>query len=172
MTKKAKIKQLPAARDAAEDLQDFLEDGLKDMYWAEKALVKALPLMKINAKSSRLKKGIADHLAETKEHVKRLEEVFALLGKTPRVQKCDAMDGLLKEGKDIIKETEPGMVRDIGIIAASQKVEHYEIASYGSLSVFASKLGHTRAARLLEKNLKEEKKCNDLLTKITNELIR
>jgi len=164
--RKAPAKKIAAKKDAAQELLEFFEDGLKDMYWAEKALLKALPLMKVNASSAKLKTAIDDHIAETQQHVTRLEEVFAILGKKAKAEKCDAMDGLLKEGKSILKETEPGAVRDAGIIAASQKVEHYEIATYGTLATYASQLGHKDAVSLLKSTLQEEKNCDKLLSKI------
>ncbi|PVD52396.1 hypothetical protein DC498_09825 [Terrimonas sp.] len=164
-TKKA-AKKVPAKNDAAEELLDFFVDGLKDIYWAEKALVKALPGMQKNASSENLKSAIGDHLKETRGHVSRIEEVFKSIGKKAVAAKCDAMDGLLKEGKDILKETQPGAVRDAGIIAASQKVEHYEIATYGTLATFARQLGHKEAVQLLNETLKEEKNCDSLLSKL------
>lgn len=167
MAKKAtNAKKVPAKSDAAEELKDFFEDGLKDIYWAEKALVKALPKMQRNASSAKLKTAIEQHLKETQGHVKNLEKVFTLIGKKAQAAKCDAMAGLLKEGNDILEETKPGAVRDAGIIAASQKVEHYEIATYGTLATFATQLGHKDAAKLLADNLKQEKNCDTLLSKL------
>ncbi|MFT3902694.1 MAG: ferritin-like domain-containing protein [Niabella sp.] len=158
--------KVPAKKDAAEELQDFFIDGLKDIYWAEKALAKALPKMQKNASSGKLKTAIGNHLEETKGQIARLEEVFKLIGKKAQAEKCDAMDGLLKEGDSILKETKPGAVRDAGIIAASQKVEHYEIATYGTLATFASQLGHKEASKLLQDTLKQEKSCDSLLSKL------
>lgn len=166
MATKAAAKKVPAKKDAAEELQDFFEDGLKDIYWAEKALVKALPKMQKNASSAHLKSAIGDHLEETKGHVTKLEEVFKAIGKKAMAAKCDAMDGLLKEGNGILQETQPGAVRDAAIIAAAQKVEHYEIATYGTLATFAKQLGHKDAAKLLGETLKEEKNCDSLLSKL------
>ena len=166
MAKKVATKKIRPKKDASEDLQEFFEDGLKDLYWAEKALVKALPKMRTNATSRKLKTAIEDHLEETRGHVTRLEEVFQSIGKKSQAAKCDAMDGLLQEGDDIMKETQPGAARDAGIIAASQKVEHYEIASYGTLATFADQLGHKEAARILKQTLKEEKNCDSLLSKL------
>jgi ferritin-like metal-binding protein YciE len=166
MAKNAPAKKVPAKKDAAEELQDFFEDGLKDIYWAEKALVKALPKMQKNASAPNLKTAIESHLNETKGHVTRLEEVFKLIAKKAVAAKCDAMDGLLKESESILEETQPGAVRDAGIIAASQKVEHYEIATYGTLATFASQLGHKDAAKLLTDTLREEKNCDTLLSKL------
>ncbi|WP_462251143.1 YciE/YciF ferroxidase family protein [Ferruginibacter sp.] len=167
-TKKAPATKVPAKKDAAKQLEDLFEDSLKDIYWAEKALTKALPKMQKNATSPKLKKAIADHLSQTVEHVTRLEECFESIGKKPVAKKCDAMEGLLKEGEGIMKETQPGAVRDAGIIGASQKVEHYEIATYGTLAAFAKVLNQKVALTNLLKTLEEEKKCDELLTSIAD----
>lgn len=155
-----------AKPNAAKDLRDFFEDGLKDIYWAEKALTKALPKMAKNASSSRLVKAFEDHLKETEEHVTRLEQVFESLNLKAVAKKCDAMAGLLDEAAGIMQETELGDVRDVALIAAAQKVEHYEIATYGTLRVYAITLGKTKAAMLLAKTLEEEKKADVKLTEI------
>jgi ferritin-like metal-binding protein YciE len=160
--------KIPAKKDAAKNLNDLFEDALKDIYWAEKALTKALPKMQKNATDEKLKKAIGSHLIETKEHVSRLEKCFAKLGKKAQAKKCDAMQGLLDEGKSIMEETEPGAVRDAGIIAASQKVEHYEIATYGTLAAYAKVLEQKECLKLLLQTLEEEKKCDQLLTKIAD----
>jgi ferritin-like metal-binding protein YciE len=167
-TKKATPGKLPAKKDAAKQLEDLFEDSLKDIYWAEKALTKALPKMQKNATSPELKKAIEEHLAQTVEHVARLEDCFTAIGKKAVAKKCDAMEGLLKEGTGIMEETEPGAVRDAGIIAASQKVEHYEIATYGTLAAFAKVLDQKVALKNLLKTLEEEKKCDALLTSIAD----
>lgn len=168
-TKAAKTtSKTPAKKDAAKDLSDLFEDGLKDIYWAEKALAKALPKMHKNATEPKLKTAIADHLEETKEHVKRLEGCFKALKKRAQAKKCDAMDGLLEEGKSIMEETKPGAVRDAGIIAAAQKVEHYEIATYGTLAAYAKVLKEKDCLKYLLSTLDEEKNCNNLLTKIAD----
>lgn len=142
-------------------------DELKDIYWAEKHLVTALPKMMRAATSNKLAEAIADHLDETKEHVARLEEVFELLDEMPQAVKCEAMAGLVKEGDQVVSDTEEDtMVRDAGIIIACQKVEHYEIASYGALVEMAKKMGHTDCADLLAQTLDEEKTADELLNKI------
>ena len=146
----------------------MFEDGLKDIYWAEKALVKALPKMEKNATSPKLKKAITDHLAQTENHVHRLEACFEAMDKKAIAKKCDAMEGLLEEGKGIMEETQPGDVRDAGIIAASQKVEHYEIATYGTLAAFAKVLDEKECLKNLLATLEEEKKCDLLLTSIAD----
>ena len=158
----------PAKKDAAKDLNDLFEDSLKDIYWAEKALVKALPKMMKNATNEKLKTAIENHLAETKIHVTRLEECFEAIGKKAQAKKCDAMQGLLDEGESIIEETEPGSVRDAGIIAAAQKVEHYEIATYGTLAAFAKILKESKALKNLLKTLEEERNCDELLTSVAD----
>lgn len=155
-----------AKRSAAEGLRDLFVDSLKDIYWAEKALTKALPKMAKNTTSEDLRKGIESHLSETEGQIARLENVFASIGEKAVAKKCDAMDGLIKEGESIMEETELGAIRDAGIIAAAQKVEHYEIATYGTLRVFAEILGETQAMELLAETLEEEKNCDLLLTQI------
>lgn len=152
--------------DAADQLKDFMVDGLKDLYWAEKALVKSLPKMSKNATSKNLKAAIDGHLKETKGQVTRLESAFKALKLKPEAVKCDAMDGLLKEAEGILEETEPGAVRDAAIIAAAQKVEHYEIASYGTLATYAKLLKQKEVLTLLLETLKQEKTCDKDLTKL------
>ncbi|MFV8270911.1 ferritin-like domain-containing protein [Flavobacterium sp. GT2N3] len=162
-SKKGAVKAKP---DAAQGLRDFFEDGLKDILWAEHALTKALPKMAKNATSSKLIYAFENHLKETEEHVVRLEKVFESLGLKPVSKKCDAMEGLLKEADGIMEETELGVVRDAAIIAAAQKVEHYEIATYGTLRAYAVTLGENKAAALLAKTLEEEKNADVSLTEI------
>lgn len=142
---------------AAAGLRELFVDSLKDIYWAEKALTKALPKMSKNATSQNLIDAINGHITVTQEHVSRLEEVFSIIGEKAAAKKCDAMEGLIKEGEGILEETKPGPVRDAGIIAASQKIEHYEIATYGTLAAFAETLGEDQAAELLHQTLEEEK---------------
>ena len=146
--------------------QLFLQE-LKDIYWAEKSLVKALPKMKSASTSTGLADAIGTHLEETKEHVNRLEEVFELLGEKAQAKKCEAMEGLIAEGTSVVEDTKSDtMVRDAGVIIASQKIEHYEIASYGSLVALAMKMEHNEAAKILSKTLEEEKKTDQLLTQL------
>lgn len=161
----------PPKSQAADDLRALFEDELKDIYWAEKALTKALPKMAKNATSSRLVNALNDHLEVTKNHVTRLEQVFELLGKKAQAKKCEAMDGLIKEGEEIIESTKPGPVRDAGIISAGQKVEHYEIATYGTLASFANLLGESKSAAILQKTLAEEKDADSTLTRIAESVI-
>ncbi|MEO6611721.1 MAG: ferritin-like domain-containing protein [Chitinophagaceae bacterium] len=153
-------------------LEKFFVDQLKDIYWAEKNLTKALPKMKKAATTDDLKQAIADHLAQTTEHVTRLEEVFGLMEQKVQAKKCDAMEGLLKEGNSIVEETEDGsMTRDAAIIMASQKVEHYEIATYGTLVQFAKTMGRDDIAQILQNTLDEEKTADETLTEIAESKI-
>lgn len=155
---------LKAKSSAAEGLRELFVDSLKDIYWAEKALTKALPKMAKNATSQNLIDAINDHLKVTEGQIIRLEEVFAAVGEKASAKKCDAMEGLIKEGESIMEETEIGAVRDAGIIAASQKIEHYEIATYGTLAAFAKTLGEDAAVELLVQTLDEEKQADSILT--------
>ena len=158
-------KEVKAKKSAAEDLREFFVDALKDIYWAEKALTKALPKMAKNARTPKLVDALTSHLAETEGQIDRLEKVFDLVGEKAVAKKCDAMAGLIKEGESILEETEPGPVRDAGIIAACQKIEHYEIATYGTLCAYAKTLGETEAGSLLHASLEEEKNADLTLTK-------
>ena len=148
-------------------LAKFFEDSLKDIYWAEKHLTKALPKMQNAATTEELKNAIEEHTTQTENQVNRLEQVFELLGKKAQAKKCDAMEGLIKEGESIVEETEDGtMTRDVAIIMASQKVEHYEIATYGNLVQLATTMGRDDIADILGETLDEEKETDELLTEI------
>ena len=148
-------------------LQKLFEDSLKDIYWAEKNLTKALPKMQKAATTEELKNAIEEHLTQTENQVARLEQVFELIGKKAQAKKCDAMEGLIKEGESIVEETEEGtMTRDVGIIMAAQKIEHYEIASYGGLAQIATTMGLDEVADLLNETLDEEKEADQLLSEI------
>jgi len=148
-------------------LDKYFTDSLKDIYWAEKALTKALPKMQKAATTEELKNAIEDHLVQTEEHITRLEQVFEIMGKKAQAKKCDAMEGIIKEGASIVEETEDGsMTRDVGIIMAAQKVEHYEIATYGALVQLAKTMGMDDAADLLHQTLEEEKQTDAGLTEI------
>jgi ferritin-like metal-binding protein YciE len=151
---------------ASSQLMKLFEDELKDIYWAEKALTKAIPKMIKNATSKELTKALTKHLGETKKQVGRVERVFKSIGKNPVAKKCEAMFGLIKEAQEIMKDCDPGAMRDAGIISAGQKVEHYEIASYGTLRQFAMTLGYQDAALLLQATLNEEKAADDKLTEV------
>ncbi len=148
-------------------LQEFFVDQLQDIYWAEQKLVKTLPKMEEAAWSSELKLAFNSHLQETKNHVSRLEKVFDKIGVPAEAKKCLAMAGITDEGEAIIDETEPNTAqRDVGLIFAGQKAEHYEIATYGGLVQLARTLGFTDAAEILGVTLAEEKKADSLLTRI------
>ena len=148
-------------------LKELFIDELKDIYWAEKHLTKALPKMKKAATSQELAAAFEDHLAVTQNHVERAEKVFELLDMTARAKKCEAMDGLVKEAQEVIEELPKGSaVIDAGLIIASQKVEHYEIAAYGSLVQLAKTMGENEIADLLQQTLDEEKQADQLLTEL------
>jgi len=148
-------------------LDKFFLDAVKDIYWAEKHLTKALPKMQKAATSEELQQAIEDHLAQTEQHVGRLEQVFELLEEKPQAKKCEAMDGITKEGETVIEETDEGSAtRDVGIIGSAQKVEHYEIATYGTLVQLAKTMGNEEVADILAQTLEEEKQADKLLSQI------
>ena len=147
-------------------LMKLFENELKDIYWAEKALTTALPEMIKKATSEELIAALEGHLEQTKEQVKRAEQVFQSIDQKPAAKKCEAMAGLIKEAEAIIEECEPGAMCDAGIIAGAQKIEHYEIASYGTLRQFAETLELTEAVQLLEQTLEEEKAADVKLTEV------
>lgn len=164
---KTKAKAQPSDMKMGEELDMFFTDALKDIYWAEKALTKALPKMAKAATSQELQQAFHDHLIQTEEHVSRLEQVFEHLGKKPQAKKCEAMEGLNKEAESIIEETKEGThTRDVGLIMAAQKAEHYEIATYGGLAQLATTFGLSEVADLLQQTLEEEKETDDNLTYI------
>lgn len=166
-TKKSKAQASAGAGQGNTQLETYFHDALKDIYWAEKHLTKALPKMKKAATTEELQTAIDEHTAQTEEHVARLEQVFELLGKKPQAKKCEAMEGLVKEGSSIIEETEKGsMTRDVGIIMAAQKVEHYEIATYGGLVQLATTMGQDEIAGILQQTLDEEKETDEGLSTI------
>lgn len=148
-------------------LQELFIEELRDIYWAEKHLVKALPKMEKASSSEELANAFAEHLAVTQEQVSRLEQVFELLGEKPRGKKCEAMEGLVKEAESVIEDTEEGTsTRDVALIIAAQKVEHYEIATYGGLATLAKTMGNTQVKDLLGQTLEEEKETDELLTQL------
>jgi ferritin-like metal-binding protein YciE len=148
-------------------LRELFIDELKDIYWAEKHLTKALPKMKKSATSEELAAAFEDHLAVTEKQIERVEQVFEILEMTPRAKKCDAMDGLVKEAQSLMEELPKGSaVIDAGLIIAGQKVEHYEIAAYGSLVQLAKTMGENEIANLLQQTLDEEKQADQLLTEL------
>jgi ferritin-like metal-binding protein YciE len=147
-------------------LMVLFEDELRDIYWAENELLRAIPKMIDNATSPELIDVLDNHLSQTKEQVRRLEHVFELLGKKASARKCEAMEGLIKEGSEIMGECDEGAMLDAGIISAAQKIEHYEIASYGTLRQFAKTLRISNAAELLEQSLVEEKAADEKLSEL------
>jgi ferritin-like metal-binding protein YciE len=147
-------------------LQDLFVSELKDLYSAENQLVKALPKMAKAAGTEDLKRAFEEHLEQTKGHVERLEQIFDKLDVSTKGKKCKAMEGLIEEGKDMIDEDAEADVKDAGLIAAAQKVEHYEIAGYGSARTFARMLGNEEAANLLQQTLNEEAEADKKLTAI------
>lgn len=146
--------------------KDLFEHLLQDMYYAEKQIVDALPKMADAASNKDLKEAFKSHLKETETHVERLEEVLEMLGLEVAEEECEAIQGLIEEGEELIKETEKGAVRDAGLIAAAQKVEHYEMATYGTLCSMAKEQGFKDAAKILHETLDEEKAADSKLAKI------
>ncbi|MEQ8600084.1 MAG: ferritin-like domain-containing protein [Devosia sp.] len=151
---------------AEKQLDDLFFDTLKDIYFAERHILKALPKMAKAAVSPDLKAGFEQHQAETEVHVERLEKVFELLGKNPRGKTCDAILGIIEEGKEIMDEFKGTQALDAGLVSAAQAVEHYEIARYGTLATWAKQLGHTDALELFLETLKEEEATDEKLTKL------
>ncbi len=147
-------------------LEDLFMDTLKDIYYAEKQILKALPKMAKAASSAEVKAAFETHRDETEIQVERLGEVFELLGKAPRGKTCDAILGIIEEGKGIIEEFEGSPALDAGLVAAAQAVEHYEISRYGTLRTWAQQLGMAEAAKLFEQTLAEEEKTDKLLSKL------
>lgn len=149
------------------EFHEFFVDELKDIYWAEKHLAKALPKMQKAATSDELKAAFEKHTQETQQHIVTLEKVFESLGEKATAKKCDAMEGLVSEANSIIEDTEKGtMIRDAALILAAQKVEHYEIGTYGTLRTFAENMGHTEVVKLLQTTLDNEKQTDVALTEI------
>ena len=147
-------------------LEDLYTDLLKDLYSAEKQLVKALPKLAKNAQAPDLQRAFQEHLRQTEGQVERIERIFSELGGSPRGKKCVGMEGLIEEGNELLQEDVEPDVLDAGLIAAAQKVEHYEIASYGTARAWANRLGYDNAARLLQETLEEESMANEKLTRI------
>lgn len=147
-------------------LDDMYMDLLKDLYSAEKQLVKALPKMAKSAQASDLQRAFQEHLKQTEGQVERIERIFKDLEGSPRGKKCVAMEGLIEEGSEVMKEDAEPAAMDAGLIAAAQKVEHYEIAAYGTARAWAHQLGYHDAAKLLEQTLEEESMANEKLTRI------
>ena len=154
-----------------ETLQDLYLDELRDLYDAERQLVKALPKMAEAAKSIQLRTAFESHLRETEGHVQRLEQIFTQMNEKPSGQSCDAMKGLIKEGDKMASNVDESPLRDAGLIGAANRVEHYEMAGYGTVRTFAEILGFNEAARLLEQTLQEEKEADRKLTQIAEQMV-
>ena len=154
---------------AQKGLNELCLDFLRDVYYAERQILKALPKMAKAAESEELKKALLQHREETEHQVERLQQVFEKFGTRARGQTCEAINGIIEEGEEIIGEFEKGAVLDAGIVANAQAVEHYEIARYGSIIAWAKASGHKEVVSLLEETLKEEKKADMLLNKLANE---
>ena len=160
----------------AENLEQLLIDELKDIYSAEKQITRALPKMAKAAKSPELKEAFESHLEETKGQIERLDEIFETLGKKATGKTCHGMQGLVEEGNEMIQELDKGDVRDAALISAAQRVEHYEIAAYGTVREYAKMLGRKDAAKLLDQTLEEEKatdeKLNSISAQVNNEAMK
>ena len=149
-----------------DNLDKLFEETLRDVYYAEKAILKNLPKMARKATSEKLRSAFEEHIDQTEEQVERLEQIFEIIGKAPRGKRCPAIDGLAEEASEIMQEAEDRTVRDAGMLAAAQAVEHYEIARYGTLAAWAEKLGMKDAVKLLETTLKEEKETDMKLSEL------
>jgi ferritin-like metal-binding protein YciE len=177
MTTKSKTqsgKRWPAQEEYGMEeskLMKLFEHSLKDIYWVEKTLTRAIPKMQKKTTSDDLKEALENHLGETEGHVEKLEKVFSILGKKPSAKKCDAMTGILKEAEEVMDEADEGAMRDAGIIASAQKVEHYEIASYGTLCAFAKTLANDEVASIFDEILSEEKAADEKLTEVAESAI-
>jgi len=155
----------------AHSLKELFIEELRDLYDAENQLTKALPKMAEGSSSPELREAFEEHLEQTRNHVSRLEKVFAGLGEKPKAEKCKGMEGLIKEGSELLKEDDfDSEVKDAAIIGAAQKVEHYEIAGYGTVRTFAELLGEDEAVSLLEETLEEEKETDQKLTELADQI--
>lgn len=155
---------------AGQGLKELYIDELKDIYNAETQLVKALPKLAKASSSGELRAGFEEHLEQTKGHVERLEQIFEMLGEGPKGKKCVGMEGLVEEGAEVIKEDLEGAVLDAALIGAAQRVEHYEIAAYGTVIAFANTLGEDEQVPLLESTLAEEKETDEKLTELATQI--
>ncbi len=155
---------------AENGLRELYLSELKDLYNAENQLVKALPKMAKAATSEVLREGFEEHLEQTKNHVERLEQIFEALGESPKGKKCAGMEGLVKEGSEVMDEDFEGAVMDAALIGAAQRVEHYEIAAYGTVIAFADQLGQSDQVSLLKETLEEEKETDEKLTSLSEDI--
>jgi len=151
-------------------LQELYVEQLRDLYNAENQLVKALPKMAKAAQSDALREGFEQHLEQTKGHVERLEQIFSAMDESPKGRKCAGMEGLVEEGEEVIKDQSDSGALDSGLIASAQRVEHYEIAGYGTVRTFAELLGEEEAVNLLQQTLDEEKETDEQLTELAKEV--
>jgi len=165
-SKSASSQGKKSIKSSKENLEDIFEDLLKDIYWAEKHLTKALPKLAKAAFNEDLKAAFELHIEQTQQQIGRLEECFELLEKKAVAKKCDAMEGLVKEGEEVIENHDEGHARDAALIAAAQKVEHYEISAYGTLRTMATVLGKAQCAQLLEETKDEEAETDVKLTEL------
>jgi len=153
---------------ADKGLDALFKDTLRDIYYAERNILKSLPKMQEAATSPEVKQAFETHIGETEGQIARLEQVFELIGLVPRAKRCEAIDGILKEGAGVLEDYKDTSALDAGLIAAAQAVEHYEITRYGTLRRWAKMLGHKEAATLLKQSLEEESRTDELLTEIAN----
>jgi ferritin-like metal-binding protein YciE len=156
---------------AIKSMNDLFLHTLKDIYYAEKQILRALPKMAKKATAPELKQGFEKHREETQDQIERLERIFDMIEAPARGVRCDAIEGILEEGKEVMEEVQDDKVRDAGMLAAAQAVEHYEISRYGTLIAWAQQLGLQDAAKLLRQTLEEEKKTDQLLTKVAESSI-
>ena len=154
-----------------ENMEELFLEQIEDLYDAEKRLVKALPKMAEAATSTSLRRAFESHLRQTEGHVNRLESIFRQMNKDPKGQTCDAMKGLVSEGEDMVSHIDQSALRDAGLIAAANRVEHYEIAGYGSARTFAQTLCMSQAVSLLEQTLQEEKEADHKLTQLAEQMV-
>lgn len=156
---------------ATKTLEDLFHETLKDIYYAERKILKALPKMARGAQDEKLKAAFLQHREETEGQVERLQQVFEIIGKRPRAKTCPAIDGIVEEGEEIMEEFKGSPALDAGLLAAAQAVEHYEISRYGTLRAWAQQLGYTDAVKLLEETLAEESKTDEALTKLAEKAV-
>lgn len=156
---------------ATKTLEELFHETLKDIYYAERKILKTLPKMARGAQDEKLKAAFLHHRDETEGQVERLQQVFELIGKRPRAKTCAAIDGIVEEGEEIMEEFKGSPALDAGLLAAAQAVEHYEISRYGTLRAWAQQLGYEDAVKLLDETLAEESKTDDLLTKLAQQAV-
>ncbi|MBU2328394.1 MAG: ferritin-like domain-containing protein [Alphaproteobacteria bacterium] len=156
---------------ATKTLEDLFHETLKDIYYAERKILKALPKMARGAQNEKLKAAFQQHKEETEGQVERLQQVFEIIGKRPRAKTCPAIDGIVEEGEEIMEEFKGSPALDAGLLAAAQAVEHYEISRYGTLRAWAQQLGYKDAVKLLDETLAEESKTDELLTELAEQAV-